>query len=238
METYGFPFHAIINEATLADHLFSSSIGHFGNAAFRQQCTVFEPALDKQIFYPSTTQRGTGPRRLLVYARPSTPRNMLGLAVAALNKAAASGAFAGNWEFLTLGAQGRLPDMSLGQGRVLRNAPWRDYTGYADLLRTSDILLCPMLSPHTSYPALEMVACGGLTVTNVFSTKTAERLVALCPNIIPVAPTIEGFTEGIVEGIERITDGRDDYAPVSSPATWNESLDAVYRMVRCQLYDK
>jgi hypothetical protein len=237
MQTYDLPFHAIINEATLADHLFASGYGNFAEPTFRAHCTVFEPALDRRVFHPTTAMRRVGPRRLLVYARPTTARNMLGMAIAALQAAIETGAFDADWEFLTLGARGSLPDINLGGERMLRGAPWRDYAGYADLLRTSDILLCPMLSPHTSYPVLEMVACGGLSVTNVFSSKTTERLATISPNIVAVTPTIRGFTEGIVEATRRVDHGLDRAAPVAAPTTWEESLVAVYQLVQRQLRD-
>jgi hypothetical protein len=236
METYSLPFHGIINESTLADHLFSSRLGHFADPIFRTHCTVFEPALDRRVFYPPKKVRNTAPRRLLLYARPTTPRNMLGMAVAALKSAIETGVFENGWEFLTLGARGSLPDIPLGTGRVLRSAPWRDYAGYADLLRTSDILLCPMLSPHTSYPVIEMVACGGLAVTNVFSTKTAERLATISTNIIAVAPTIKGFADGVSEGVRRLGGGRLGVTKLAAPATWDESLDTVFQMVRQKLH--
>jgi hypothetical protein len=232
METYHLPFRAIINEATLADHLFASGIGRFADPTFRTHCTVFEPAVDRLVFHRATTMPRLGPRRLLVYARPTTARNMLGMAVAALKAAIGTQVFDPSWEFLTLGARGSLPEIDLGGRRMLRGAPWRNYTGYADLLRTSDILLCPMLSPHTSYPVIEMVACGGLSVTNVFSSKTASRLAAISPNIVAVDPTIRGFTGGIIEAVNRIDSGSERTAAVTAPATWDEALDPVYQMVQ------
>ena len=55
-------------------------------------------------------------------------------------------------------------------------APWRDFAGYAEQMRESDVLLSLMLAPHPSYPPLEMAACGGPAVTTVFGPKTREKL--------------------------------------------------------------
>jgi hypothetical protein len=78
-----------------------------------------------------------------------------------------------------------------------------DYEGYARSLREADVLLCPMLSPHTSYPVLEMAASGGLSVTNTFANKTRAALEALSANIVAREPTIEALAEGLVEAARR-----------------------------------
>lgn len=236
LATYSLPFHAIVNEATLADFLAENRHGHFADPAFRASCTVFEPALDRTVFRPAGPPHDPGaardrPRRLLVYARPSNPRNLLEIAVAALRRAVADEVIPASWEVLAIGARGSLPPVPLGGGRVMREAPWRDYAGYAELLRSSDVLLCPMLSPHTSYPVLEMAASGGLAVTNHFGTKSAERLAALSPNILPVAPSLDGFVDGIAAAVRLVHAGYDHTAPVALPATWEESLAGVHDLV-------
>ncbi len=230
------PFHAVINEATLADFLFESRVGRFADAEFRSSCTVFEPAIDRQLYKP-VPANAARPKRLLVYARPTNPRNLLGLAVAALKLAAAGPGFAGDWEFLAIGARGGLPPIPLGSGRVLQEAPWRDLAGYAALLQASDILLSPMLSPHTGYPVLEMAACGGVAVTNSFATKTPMQLRALSPNILAVDATVEGFAAGLAAAAERIATGRDPIAPLNLPGTWDVALAGVQQTVLDLLAD-
>jgi hypothetical protein len=232
LETYGMPFRAIINEASLADHLFETRTGRFADPEFRAECAVFEPAIDRRLFHPSNGDALPRPRRLLVYARPTNMRNLLGIAVTALRDAVADPIFAREWEFLSIGARGTLPDIALGGGRILREAPWQDYAGYADLLRSSDILLCPMLSPHTSYPVLEMAACGGIAVTNSFSTKTADRFVALSPNIVAVAPTASAFAAGLINAAGRIAGGAGRKGQLALPSSWEESLGDVRRLVQ------
>jgi hypothetical protein len=162
----------------------------------------------------------------LFYARPTNPRNMLGIGVDALRAAAAHPAFAGReWEFLAIGSRGSLPPLDIAPGRRLLPAPWADYRGYAAQLREADILLCPMLSPHTSYPVLEMAAAGGLAVTNSFATKTAAALRAISDNIVAAPPTREGFEAALIEAAERVAAGRDRSAVLNLPADWGAALD-------------
>lgn len=223
LATYALPYRAIINESLLADFLAATATGRFAEPGFRDTCLTFEPAIDRAVFHPvaSTVSR---PRRLLVYARPTNPRNLLGLAVAALQEALLRRAFTGNWEFLTIGARGSLPELPLAEGHTLKEAAWQDYLGYAALLQLSDILLCPMLSPHTGYPVLEMAACGGISVTNVFATKTAARLGAISPNIVAVDATVESLTHGLMQAAAMVDAGYDRTAPVSMPGDWQDSL--------------
>jgi hypothetical protein len=89
-----------------------------------------------------------------------------------------------------------------------------------------------MLSPHTSYPVLEMAACGGITVTNSFSSKTAERFAALSPNIVAVPPTSSTFAAGLIDAAGRITDGAGRKGQLALPASWDESLAGVQRLVQ------
>ncbi len=225
LETYGLDHIGVFNERFLYDYLLTQGAGRYADPAFARQGLVFEPALDRALFRPPERPHPPGKRRLLFYARPTNPRNMLGLGVAALRKALADPAFQrDDWECLAIGSRGSLPPITLAPGKVLTPAPWADYAGYGRQLREADVLLCPMLSPHTSYPVLEMAASGGLAVTNTHATKTAAALQALSANIVAVPPTEEGFTAGLIEAAQRVQAGVDINAPLHLPADWRTAL--------------
>ena len=225
LETYDMDFVPVINERLLFDYLREQAIGRFAEVDFCQRALVFEPAVDSHVFHPTVGLAPSRPRRLLFYARPTNARNLLGLGLAALRQAIADGAFAADtWEFLAIGGRGSLPDLDLGGGYTLRPAPWQDYNGYAQQLRDSDILLCPMLSPHTSYPVLEMAACGGLAVTNTYASKTADRLSAISANILASKPTIEGFTAALTHAVGLVRAGRPPAEQPNLPTDWDSAL--------------
>ena len=230
LETYDLDFVPVINEHLLFDYLTSQAIGRFTEPDFAARALVFEPAIDARVFHPLPCADTHGPRRLLFYARPTNARNMLGIGLAALRQAIAHGAFAADtWEFEAIGGRGSLPELDLGGGHMLRAAAWRDYAGYAQQLREADILLCPMLSPHTSYPVLEMAASGGLVVTNTFASKTSARLTAISENIVASRPTIEGFTAALTDATERVSSGRRSNAQPNMPTDWDSALAPVTR---------
>ena len=107
-------------------------------------------------------------------------------------------------------------------------APWLDLAGYAEQMRESDILLSLMLSPHPSYPPLEMAACGGLAVTTTFANKTPEALAELSANIIGVAPTLEDVAAGLEAAVARLDDwGRGSGALPSICPRAGQSLDDI-----------
>jgi O-antigen biosynthesis protein len=230
LETYELDFLPVFNEQLLSDYFAQAAVGRFADPDFARASLVFEPAVDRSVFFPAAQPHSGRRRRLLFYARPTNHRNLFGLGLHALRSVAAQPAFA-DWEFQAIGSRGSLPDLELGDGRMLRNAPWLDYAGYADLLRNADILLCLMLSPHTSYPVLEMAACGGLVVTNSFACKTADRLQRISPNIMAARPTIEGIAASLVEAAQQVTAGYDRFAPLDLPGSWEDSLGGVAKAV-------
>jgi hypothetical protein len=228
LETYGLDYVPFVNHRFLAEYLQQAKVGRFADPAFAAQAVVIDPALDRTRFFPQLEKR-TGKRRLLFYARPrSASRNLFELGIAALQRAVQAGAFAAEpWEFLAMGDP--IAPVELGQGHVLQPAPWRDFDGYAAQMRDADVLLSLMLSPHPSYPPLEMAACGGLVVTNSFANKTQAAFAAISPNIMAPPATIEGIGDALAMAAARVADlpARKAGADLSSPATWSDAFEPV-----------
>ena len=234
LETYSMRFRALINEQFLADHMTENGIGRFADPGFISRCAVFEPAVDRRLFYPIET---TGsPRQLLFYARPGELRNLYGIGFEALRAATSHPLFAdGNWRFVAIGSSesrgksgtfgtalgGRLP---LNGTQFLHAAPWLTYEDYARMIRESDILLSLMLSPHTSYPVLEMAACGKIAVTNTFGSKSEERLTAISTNIIAASPTVEAIRDGLISAAGRLASGSAASTDIALPSDWHTTL--------------
>jgi hypothetical protein len=58
-----------------------------------------------------------------------------------------------------------------------------------------------MLSPHTSYPPLEMVGTGGHVVTNTFGGKTEAALKAISPRIHAASPAVEPLVAALAGAV-------------------------------------
>ena len=228
LETYGLDHIGVVNQHQLYEYLIAQGAGRYADPDFARESLVFEPAIDRALFHPPAGPRTGDKRRLLFYARPTNPRNMLGLGLNALRAAVADPAFQrAEWEFLAIGGRGSVPALAIGRGLRLTPEPWADYAGYGRLLREADILLSPMLSPHTSYPVLEMAASGGIVVTNSFATKSREKLEAISANIIAAPATEEGFTNALIQAARRVNAGVDSHATLNLPADWHASLSGV-----------
>ena len=227
VETYGMNHISIINQKFLRDYLVAQGVGKFADPAFRDDVLTFEPPIDRSLFKARSRPPGRK-KRVLVYTRPSNFRNMLGLCVLALRAVVQAAPFdLASWEFIGIGGHGSVPTIDLGSNTVLTQTPWHSYQSYADYLSESEVLLCLMLSPHTSYPVLEMAASGGLVVTSTFHVKTASELRRVSANIIAVEPNVNAVVEGLLQAIKMIEDGFQPQSDISTPETWQESLSQV-----------
>jgi glycosyltransferase involved in cell wall biosynthesis len=237
LETYGLNHIPVINTGLLKDYLSNHKIGKYAEPSFASAAIDFEPAVSDKAFYFEEKEEQPK-RRLLFYARPGHPRNLFYIGVYALRAVIANGVLSPlNWTFLGMGEQFEPED--LGHGAILECAPWLGFEDYARQMRQSDILLSLMLSPHPSYPPLEMAACGGLVVTNSFANKTAERMAAISNNIIAAEPTIEGISEALQQAVARLDDlqARQANARLNLPATWDESFKEVLPAVTERLIE-
>jgi hypothetical protein len=228
-ETYALDHIPVINAGLLYEFLVTRSIGRFANKEFAEQALVFEPAVDTDLFFPEARERSdAGKRRLFFYARPyGGARNLFELGIAALQKLVFEGAIDPSaWEFIGMGEA--FDPVDLGRGARLRPTPWLGLEGYARQLRQADVLLSLMLSPHPSYPPLEMAACGKPVVTTTYANKTAERLAQISPNIIGVPATIEAVAQGLLKAMSGGAGAAPiRQAPLALPKSWTESLTEV-----------
>lgn len=236
-ETYGFNYLPAINTKLLRDYLVENRVGKFSDPEHCRRSITFEPAIAAKSFYYSP--RIDGRRTLLFYARPTSGiRNLFEIGIAAIQTAIDQGVFdPEEWSFIGMGEP--FTPFSLGRGAMLECAPWLGFDDYAVQMRQADILLSLMLSPHPSYPPLEMAACGGLVVTNAYGNKTTARMAEISPNILAAEPTITGVTDAIRTAVGRLQDmpSREAGARLGLPATWDESFQNLLPAIVQELTD-
>ena len=155
------PQLAVFNSSFLRDYFTGQGLGFL-----REFC--FEPRLNSRL-KQCLVSRAPLPkkRQILVYGRPSTPRNAFSLLVEGLRRWA--GPQWSGWQVLSAGE--KHPDISLGDGLTLTSVGKLSLDQYARLLQETAVGVSLMISPHPSYPPLEMAHFGALTVTNRFATK-------------------------------------------------------------------
>jgi len=105
----------------------------------------------------------------LIYGRPSVARNGFSLIIESLKRWASLQSNLQEWEVISVG-EGHKP-IPIGNGKVIRSLGKLSLEDYAELLLRSAIGISLMVSPHPSYPPLEMAHFGLLTITNSYANK-------------------------------------------------------------------
>ena len=129
----------------------------------------FEPNLPAQLRSLPEGQSRPRQRRIVVYGRPKSRRNAFPLIVDGLRAWRASDAGAAEWTVVSVGQPH--PDVEIGAGTTLRSLGKLSLDDYSTLLAKSAIGISFMVSPHPSYPPLEMANLGLLVLTNKFAEK-------------------------------------------------------------------
>lgn len=155
------PTIAVVNSGLLAEFLDDEGINFAGRF-------VFEPQLDPRMRHLLAEPPRERRRRIVAYGRPETPRNAFPLVVDGLREWVANGG-GGGWEAVSAGE--RHPPVDLGRGLRLERVGKLPMEAYGDLLRESAVGLSLMVSPHPSYPPLDMAHLGMRVLTNRFGRK-------------------------------------------------------------------
>ena len=153
---------AVFNTSLLQDHFHASGIRFEHEFCFEPRLL---PALRTALASPAVPRA----RTIVVYGRPGIPRNAFPAIVEGLRSWRGTHPNAASWTVVSVGEAH--PDIGLGGGVALRSIGKLDLDAYAALLRSSAIGVSLMVSPHPSYPPLEMANLGMLVLTNGFGAK-------------------------------------------------------------------
>lgn len=139
-------------------------------------------------------------RIICIYARPSTPRNAFTLLCAGIAQWQRNNpGTARMWRIVAVGET--FPPNRAGSVVNLSVAGKLSLEDYADLLSRASVGISLMLSPHPSYPPLEMASSGIHTITNGFACK---NLALRSTNIISIADlTIDGLAAALDKAVNR-----------------------------------
>jgi hypothetical protein len=183
----------LINTKLLYDHLIGSGLRNIAECA-----TWFEPAFPDAVFHAAPREPGSK-SRLCFYARPNNLRNLFYRGIELLNEALLRGVLdPDQWEIVFVGKD--IPRLSLACGcepRVLGTMEWDEY---ANFLRSVDLGVYLMSTPHPSYPPLDLAASGGVVLTNQFGSKT--DLSHYSENIVVAPLELEQLLAGLQHAVD------------------------------------
>lgn len=143
----------------------------------------FEPKINSSLrpFLPLNGQEIPKKKQILVYGRPSVARNAFELLVYALKIWVGNRSDVEEWTLISAGEKHE--DVDLGRGAILHSVGKLSLEDYATMMLDSYAGISLMVSPHPSYPPLEMAAFGVRTITNRYANKNlssfSENIVSL-----------------------------------------------------------
>jgi hypothetical protein len=157
---------AMVNSQFLHDHLQQLKL------VFSEE-HVFQPIWNKELGPPdaSPTSRED---LILVYWRPHVVRNLGPIVASGLARWLEDNPYEGRrWTILAIGQDG--DDVRLTDWQSMKCLGKLTLSTYAELLRRAKVGVALMLSPHPSYPPLEMAAFGMRVITNHFGPKDLSQ---------------------------------------------------------------
>jgi hypothetical protein len=174
-------------------------------------------------------------RRFLFYARPHPhhARNLFYRGLEVIQQALSEGIFpTDEWEFYFAGHG--IPKISLpGNMKIhlIQNLNWQEYS---EIISTMDLGFCLMLSPHPSYPPLDLAATGAVVVTNQFANK--QSLDRYDDSILVVPPNKEALLQGIKDALVRLERPKPDLpSGPSFEKTWEQTFSPVLQWLKEEL---
>ena len=161
---FEFPIYAVINSKNLNDYFEKKAY------AFTQKW-FFTPKINLNLKNHlladgSVTERK---KQIIVYGRPSKPRNAFTILVYALILWAEKYEEAEQWEIISVGELH--DDIVLKNNLKIHSYGKLSLQEYAKLMLEAYAGISLMISPHPSYPPLEMSTFGVKVITNMFDCK-------------------------------------------------------------------
>ena len=163
-----FPQIAIFNSKELKEYVMQKGY-HFHSVY------CFDPILNSVLGEEVQKLRETlfKKKQILVYGRPGTDRNAFQIVVESLKKWVSMQKNVKSWTILSAGE--KHPPIYLGDEMYMTSVGKLSIEDYAKVLRESYAGISLMVSPHPSYPPLEMSVFDVKVITNRFRNKDISK---------------------------------------------------------------
>jgi hypothetical protein len=145
---------------------------HFQNQNLMLKATAFEPSFPSSLYYaPAKSEQMLGAKlRFFFYARPHNARNLYFRGLETVASAIENGILdPKEWDFYFAGHGSGSLLLPNGVRPIIPGVmTWEKYAAF---VRSMDLGLSLMYTPHPSYPPLDLAASGSVVVTNRFGIK-------------------------------------------------------------------
>lgn len=155
--------YAVFNTSLLQEYFHNHGY-YFGNEV------NFEPEINEALKQKliSSAAKKYREKIILIYGRPRVDRNVFEIIRYALSKWSDTYKNASEWKIYSLGAS--MSTLHL-KNNIIESKGKLSLNDYADTMLKSYAAISLMVSPHPSYPPLEMSTFGIRTITNKFENK-------------------------------------------------------------------
>ena len=230
LRTYSHGEHtsAICNSEELAEYLRGEGF------SFHKEYTL-KPSLHPKLkgyleqHQAGIPRSGDSTVHILCYGRPREARNCFPILLRGLHLYFSHVPEHKRSGFSVISAGNSHPDIILCPGVVVKSVGKVTFEDYMELLTWADIGVSLMVSPHPSYPPLEMAAFGAITITNNFANKDLSRGHPLIRAIDHATPDLlaQALEKAVPEAIRRQNTKRDAVLPQAlSQLPWQDNIRA------------
>lgn len=130
----------------------------------------FEPKMNHHLKYHLLNSNiKSKKKQILIYGRPSVARNAFTLIIEALKIWVWKYPSAAEWKIVSAGESHQ--DIDIGKGINVVSKGKMSLNEYGEILQETGVGVSLMVSPHPSYPPLEMAHFGILVLTNHYENK-------------------------------------------------------------------
>jgi len=135
-----------------------------------EQEYYFDPVLNKELRDNLfTVEKPKRNKQVMIYGRPTVLRNAFELIIASLRLWTLQQQDIQEWKIFSVGESH--PDVNLSNGVKLKSLGKLTLNEYSLLMKETYMGISLMVSPHPSYPPLEMSTFGVKTITNCYANK-------------------------------------------------------------------
>lgn len=208
----------LINTRLLYEHFVAGGLRNLERCA-----SWFEPAFPDRVYHREPHE-AAGKHTLCFYARPNNLRNLFYRGVELINEGLLRGILdPTRWKIVLIGKD--IPPLTLACGCesvVMGTLSWSDYAAF---LRTVDLGVYLMGTPHPSYPPLDLAASGGVVLTNRFGLKTDVS--AYSENIVMADLDMASLLQGLEQAVALAWDGErreQNYAAGGLERSWQQAF--------------
>lgn len=224
----------IVNSKLLYDYLISSGYNNVKNNGI-----YFEPAFSKKLLMPSATSFDKKEKySLLYYARPSHQRNVFYFGLEVIDEALKRGILDSNkWKIYLVGDES-VPSFSFESDVEVEKLGVMNWKEYCNFLANVDLCYGMIYTPHPSYPPLDAVSAGAVSLTNNFQNKQGLKMYS--DNIVTADLNLESMLNGFIEAQKIVFDSKlrkKNYDNTKTFNTWDNAFKDVLTFMNDRLGD-